>query len=232
MGKLTHHKGEVPRKEWKKAIKQWISVAIPYAVVWLLTFFPMGILVAMSSRKQVVHPQGNKVRSFHSGKYIVEGSSGEWEYWNSPWKICTYWNNLEDGTLGEPSGKHSARCEGKERTFWNQYVWTTRNPFNWGKRTLDFYHCDVNNCDIEYWGDYDVTDKENTGDRWHFCKARNRITGKVYYWYRSTKFVSDTEVKQAAIGFKIKPSHANEVQDHDDEDKAFTIRIPVTTTID
>lgn len=231
MSKLTHHQGSIPKKEWRRAIVSWILVTIPYAFGWLLTF-PMGLLVAYTARKQTEHPQGKNIQSFHSESYIADGSSGEWFYWNSTVKLCKWWNNYEDGVLGEPSGKHSARCDGKERSFINKYLWTIRNPFNWGKRTLPLFHCKVNDCDIEYWGDYEVTDKEVTDDAWHFCKATDRNSGRVYYWYRSVKSVSDTQVRQASIGFKIKPSHATEIQDSDDEDKAFTIRLPVKTTID
>ena len=231
MTRLTHHTGSIPKNELFKAILSWILVAIPYAVGWVLTFV-MGLLVAATSKKQTAHPQGKDLTSKHEPGYIKAGSSGEWEYRNSDWRICKWWNNLEDGTLGEPSGKHSARCAGNERSFLNQYLWTIRNPFNYGKRTRPLFHCKVNDCDIEYWGDFEISDKEEGQTGWHFCKATNRKNGKVYYWYRSVKNVGDNKVKVAAIGFKIKPIHALVVQDIDDEDKAFTVRLPVKTNID
>ena len=231
MSKLTHSGYKIPKLELAKAVLNWTAVAVPYGLGWLATFI-MGIFVALTSTTTLVHPQGKKVFGKHSDKYIAEGSSGEWAYWNSPYKILRWWNNYEDGTLGEPSGKHSADCAGKERSFWNQYLWTIRNPFNYAKRTIPLFHCLVNNCDIEYWGDFELSDKDVGKGGWQFCKATDRTTGKVYYWYRSVTYAGDNQVRVAAIGFKIKPSHALNEQDADDRDKAFTLRIPVKTNID
>ena len=231
MSRLTKHEGSIPKVELAKAILSWLIVAIPYSLGWLLTYV-MGIIVAATSKPQKVHPQGKKIFSKHSDNYIAEGSSGEWEYWNSNVPFVKWWNNYEDGTLGEPSGKNSARVKGKERTFLSQYLWTIRNPFNYAKRSIPLFHCKVNDCKIEYWGDFEISDKEEGRSGWHFCKATDLNTGKVYYWYRSVKNVGDDKVKVAAIGFKIKPGHALVIQDDDDKDKAFTIRLPVKTNID
>lgn len=57
-------------------------------------------------------------------------------------------------------------------------------------------------------------------------------TGKTWYWYRSVKSAGVGKVRVAAIGFKIKPAHALGIQDKDDEDKAFTLRLPVKTSVD
>ncbi len=231
MTRLIKHTGDVPKSEVVKAILSWIAVAIPYSLGWVATFV-MGAFVALTSTQQKVHPQGKKIFSKHSDKYIIEGSSGEWEYSNSDVRILKWWNNLEDGTLGEPSGKHSARVQGKERSFISQYLWTIRNPFNYAKRTIPLFFCPVDDCVIEYWGDYEVSDKMQGSSGWHFCKATDQKTGRVYYWYRSVEVVSAAQVRQACIGFKIKPSHAMQIQDADDKDKAFTIRLPVKTNID
>lgn len=231
MSNLTDKGRVIPKREIAAAILSWIVVVVPYFFGWIATYL-MGIFVALTSKPQNVHPQGKKIFSKHSEKYLAAGSSGEWEYWNSPYKILKWWNNYEDGTLGEPSGKHSARCKGKERSFINQYLWTIRNPFNYAKRSIPLFHCKVNNCDIEYWGDMEISDKEEGQGGWHFCKATDRTNGKVYYWYRSVKNIGGGKVKVGAIGFKIKPAHALVVQDNDDEDKAFTVRLPVATNID
>lgn len=231
MSRLTKHEGSIPKVELAKAILSWLIVVIPYSLGWLLTYV-MGIIVAATSKPQKVHPQGKKIFSKHSDKYIAEGSSGEWEYWNSNVPFVKWWNNYEDGTLGEPSGKNSARVKGKERTFLSQYLWTIRNPFNYAKRSIPLFHCKVNDCKIEYWGDFEISDKEEGQGGWHFCKATDLNTGKVYYWYRSVTPCGENKVKVAAIGFKIKPAHALVVQDDDDKDKAFTIRLPVKTNID
>ena len=231
MPRLTKHEGKVPKVELAVAILSWVLVAIPYFVGWLLTYL-MGIVVAITSKPQSSHPQGKSLTSKHSDKYIAEGSSGEWEYWNSDLPFVKWWNNYEDGTLGEPSGKNSARVKGKERSFISQYLWTIRNPFNYAKRSIPFFHCKVNDCDIEYWGDFEISDKKDGQGGWHFCKATDKNTGKVYYWYRSVKNVEGNQVRVAAIGFKVKPAHALILQDVDDADKAFTVRIPVKTHID
>lgn len=231
MGNLVKHEGKVPKIEIIKAILSWVAVGVPYFFGWVATYV-MGIFVALTSKPQTVHPQGKKTFSKHSDKYIAEGSSGEWEYWNSNVPFVKWWNNYEDGTLGEPSGKNSARVKGKERTFLSQYLWAIRNPFNYAKRSIPLFHCKVNDCKIEYWGDFEISDKEEGQGGWHFCKATDLNTGKVYYWYRSVKNVGDNKVKVAAIGFKIKPAHALVVQDDDDKDKAFTLRLPVKTNID
>lgn len=231
MNTLTHKGNKVPKTELFKAILNWTKTVIPYSVGWLLTL-PMGILVAATSRKQSNHPQGKSVDSTHKNEYIRQGSSGNWEYWNSPYKILQPWNNYEDGTLGEPSGKHSARVGGKERSIWNQYLWTIRNPFNYTKRSVPLFFCPVNDCNIEYWGDFSLSDKVEGANGWHFCKAVHRETGKTWYWYRSVKSAGEGKVRVAAIGFKIKPEHALVIQDKDDEDKAFTIRLPVVTKVD
>lgn len=231
MNRLEYKGDKVPLIVWCNAWKEWLSILSTYSIGWALTYI-MGIGVALTSRPMKVHPQGKPLNSFHSVKYYSEGSSGSWEYWNSPYKIFKPWNNYEDGTLGEPSGKHSARVKGKERSFISQYLWTIRNPFNYAKRSIPLFHCKVNDCDIEYWGDFEISDKEDGQGGWQFCKATDRNTGKVYYWYRSVKSAGNNQVRVAAIGFKVKPAHALILQDKDDEDKAFTIRLPVKTNID
>lgn len=231
MGNLVKHEGKVPKIEIIKAILSWVAVGVPYFFGWVATYV-MGIFVALTSKPQTVHPQGKKTFSKHSERYITEGSSGEWEYWNSNVPLVKWWNNYEDGTLGEPSGKNSARVKGKERSFISQYLWTIRNPFNYAKRSIPLFHCKVNDCDIEYWGVFEISDKQGGQGGWHFCKATDKNTGKVYYWYRSVKNVGNNQVRVAAIGFKIKPAHALIIQDVDDEDKAFTVRLPVKTSID
>lgn len=231
MNRLTHRGNKIPKREIFKAVLQWVGVVIPYGVGWVLTFL-MGIFVALTSRKQSVHPQNKPLSSTHSLKYKEQGSSGEWEYWNSSFPLLKWWNNYEDGTLGEPSGKHSARVKGDERSFWSQYSWTCRNPFNYGKRSIPLFFCPVNDCIIEYWGEFELSDKEVNAGGWQFCKATNTVTGRTYYWWRWVIPVDSEKVRVAAAGFKIKPSHALLLQDEDDKDKAFTLRFPVKTTIE
>lgn len=79
MSRLSHKGYSVPKKEVAKAVLNWVKTIIPYSIGWILTF-PMGILVAITSKKQTFHPQGEPVTDTHRDKYIQEGSSGSWEY--------------------------------------------------------------------------------------------------------------------------------------------------------
>jgi len=214
---------QVPLRYRLAAYWQWLVVSIPLGLGVALTYFPMGMLVALTARPAVNHLHERS--AIHSPQYRALGSSGFWEYWASPWRWLDAWNNYEDGTLGEPSGKHSARCGGKERTWLNQYLWICRNSFNKAKRTSSFFACFVNDCDIEWWGSRTLSDKDQPVPGWHFCRAVHRKTGRVYYGYRRVALNDDGSVYNAVFGFKIKPGHAGTVQDADDLDKAFTLRI-------
>ncbi len=213
----------VPIRYLLAAIIQWAWVCVPFSICWALTYFPMGMLVALTARQTTNH-LGER-EGPHSDKYIAEGSSGRWEYWASPWRLLWPWNNYEDGALGEPSGKHSARVGGRERTWWSQYQWLCRNAFNQGKRTSRLFACFVNDCDIDWWGSADLSDKAPIREGWYFCRAVERASGRVYYGYRRVRANKDGTVYNAVFGYKIRPTHASEMQDADDLDKAFTMRI-------
>lgn len=246
-----------PVKYWFAAILQWIGVFVLMAIGVLLTYFPMGFLVILTAE----HTKNafGESEADHSQKYIDAGSSGKWQYWASLKKWCAAWNNYEDGLWGEPSGKHSARCLGKEASFWNKFSWLCRNPFNQGKRTSRFFACFVNDCDIEFWGTGDVSDKDPIKGGWYLVRAVDRTTGRVYYGYRfvaanedltgwrkalvklvvalgnlfaKEKKSAEGTVYNAVFGYKIKPSHKDEVQDSDDLDKAFTARVQFASTPD
>lgn len=209
---------------------QWIGILLPFSLGVLLTYFPMGILVALTAKKTV--NQFGESESVHSQKYIALGSSGFWEYWASPFKLLDWWNNLEDGTLGEPSGKHSARVKGKERSFWNQYLWLCRNPFNKFKRTSKLLACPVNECTIRFWGAEKLSDKVVGQQGEYWIEATHKVTGRKYYGYKMIELNDDGTVNATTYGFKIKPEHANEVQAPDDADKAFTFRKQIGAAID
>lgn len=203
---------------------QFFVVGFVYAFGWALTYFPMGILVALTAKK-AVSPFGEEPRA-HDQKYIDQGASGWWEYWATPIKWLNPWNNLEDGSLGESSGKTSARCKGKERTFWNQYLWMCRNPFNTAKRTSDFFACFVNDCVIQYWGVYTVSDSSSgVAPGWQLVKATRKTDGKTYWGFQYLYLKKSGKVFAVKAGFKIKPAHANQVQDADDLDKAWTFNV-------
>ncbi len=127
-----------------------------------------------------------EVSQLHDQKYMDEGASGVWRYRATDVKCLDGYNNYEDGLYGEPSGKHSARCNGDERTFWGQFKWLMRNPFNKGKRTSNKYSCFVNDCRLVHWGSDKLSDKTSSEETkgWYFVCAVNTITGKEYYCYR------------------------------------------------
>jgi len=216
---------DIPLRYRLAALWQWSWVGALIMLGTLLTYFPMGILVALTAKPATKHPQGKPLTARHSAKYMEAGASGWWEYWNSPWAFLRPWNNYEDGCLGEPSGKTSARQKGKERNRFRIYQWLCRNPFNWGKRSSSLFACFVNDCTIDWWGSTDViTDKAPAISGWYFVRAVHKTTGRVYYGYRSVKLNDNGTIDQGRFGYKIEPKHAREVQGADDLDKAFTLR--------
>lgn len=212
--------------DYIKATSKTVGILSVMVIFWILNF-PAAFLVALTAKRQEVHPMGKDLVEPHSDKYIRQGSSGIWEYWNSNVKLLKWFNNYEDGLLREPSGKNSAAVNGKERTVWAMTGWGWRNPFNWGKRTLPLFHCMVNECDVTYVGDYRVEDKDDAYPGWYFVKAVHRVTKRSYYGARWVKHYGNGKVRQAYIGFKLKPSHKDTTQSFDDLDKAFTVRFPV-----
>ncbi len=221
----------IPKEYRISAVEQWLSI-----LPMLFVHYIINIIVApfvIWTGKNTTNFVG-EVSQLHDQKYMDEGASGVWRYRATDVKCLDGYNNYEDGLYGEPSGKHSARCNGNERTFWSQFKWLLRNPANKLKRTSDKYACFVNDCRLVHWGKDKLSDKTASEDTkgWYFVCAVNTITGKEYYCYRSVKNAGEGKVKQSFVGFKIKPEHDNEVQDDDDLDKAFSVRLPFKTSID
>lgn len=210
--------------DYPKALVKTLIILAAYSIAILLTI-PAALLVAATARPQSTHPMGKPTEAKHSLKYIEQGSSGWWHYWNSNVKWLRWFNNYEDGLLREPSGKNSAAVNGKEYTFWNMVFWTWRNPFNWGKRTLPLFHCMVNECDVSYIGNHTLSDKVVGQGGWWIVKAKHRQTNRTYYGARWVKHYPGDKVRQLYIGFKIKPEHGDNTQTPDDADKAFTFRL-------
>ncbi len=213
----------IPFHDRFMAFFQWWGVGIPLSFGVVATFV-LGPLVILTAR-----PMKNAFGEFatrHTQRYINEGSSGNHVYLATPVRWLDGWNNYEDGLAGEPSGKHSARRAGQEYSFRSMYSWLIRNPFNKAKRTSSFFSCFPNGCDIEYFGTKTLSDKNSNPQTkgWQFVKAVDRKTARVYYGYRSIKLKADGTLDQVRFGFKLKPSHADQVQDADDLDKAFTLR--------
>jgi len=78
-----------------------VVLVYPLAIAWLK--FKYQVL----KKTHGANPFGESVKG-HRQKYKDAGSSGHWDYWNVG-GIFWLWGNDEDGYLGEPSGKHSAR---------------------------------------------------------------------------------------------------------------------------
>lgn len=251
---MSKVKWEAPTSVWIKAIFQWFYVGLVGIVLWALTYFPMGPLAILTSRFGT-NPYGESEEK-HSQKYIDQGSSGIWKYRYTTVPILEWFNVIEDGLYGEPSGKHSARVGGREHTFWNMYKWVTRNPFNQIKRTTRFFACYVNESVIKYWGDRELSDKNKEQEGSYLVMAVDQGTKKTYYGYRKVVYFDnlgwyqelkemfnkvsflkkyapmlENKVYQATLGYKIKPIHDTEVQDEDDLDKAFTFRVQIWANI-
>lgn len=95
---------EIPKLKLLQAVVSWLWVGFVYALALLVTPL-VSVVIVLTARKQDSHPLGEPTSVCHSQKYVVDGSSGVWEYWNSPY--FKWWNNYEDGLLGEPSGRWS-----------------------------------------------------------------------------------------------------------------------------
>lgn len=232
---------KIPFTTWLVVLLKWAFILICYVPMWLLNF-PMSLIVA-AVVKPMTNVFGESERD-HSQKYIDKGSSGRWVYYGTNLPIIKLWSNLEDG-IGEPSGRWSSLVKGKELKYWNKVKWFIRNPFNYGKRMLPIFACMVNDCDVSYYGNYEVSDRGTFSTGRYLAKAKHKKTGRTYYGYRAIflwedffkklkmktpKFFKDT-LQNLSLGFKVKPSHGDVIQVEDDRDKAFTFRIQFTREI-
>lgn len=77
------------------AIFKWTLILLASSVLWVLTY-PVSIIIALTARKQTSHPFGKPLSSVHRDKYIEQGSSGHWEYWNSNIKmLALVWSYIQ-----------------------------------------------------------------------------------------------------------------------------------------
>lgn len=173
-----------------------------------LVIVPIGLT---KTRYPDKHPFRDYVQRSHDQKYMVEGSSGNWIYERLPdWKIMRPFDNLNYGLRGEHNGRWSALVNGKEGKTWYKFRQAAiRNPSN-GMRYMDAFSCQVDNCDIVWWGDegpLDIQPKLHEG--WNFVKGVNRDTGKKYYSFQLVKGwgKKKTHAFRIRIGFKVEPSH-------------------------
>lgn len=238
-------------EEKLRAILQWFCVA-PIIAIGIIITIVLGWAVILTAKRQPENPFGVKSPQYHSDKYKQRGSSGVWYYMATTVPVLKWFGNYEDGLYREPSGKNSAACKGKEKTFLNMYLWLFRNPFNYAKRNTPILACFVNDCHVIHKGDEWLNDKERngTGSFWVIAAHRDpkwwhwsRYYGfrQVFMWDDIGWYMAVTtllakipgvkeeifrdRVYNAVFGYKIKPEHGEIVQDADDRDKALTFRI-------
>lgn len=217
-------------KDYIKAILQFCLLFIPFVVMRVIGLF-VGI-IAVNNTEKTTNKFG-EATSVHRQKYIDKGSSGSWDYIKPKWGWLWAWGNDEDGYLGEPSGKWSANVEGNERTKWNMYLWSAvRNPANNFSRYTSWYGCPVMECDVEYEGTYYLNDNDANATGTQFVVATHKITGRKYYAFRIVwKYPYLDRVFHVRLGYKLKPSHATDIQDEDDKIKGWAIRIAIAPRV-
>ena len=188
-------------------IQSFIQLTAKLVVALLgLIIVPIGLL---KTRFPSTHPFRDYVEIDHTQKYIDRGSSGHWVYERLPdWKIMKPFDNLNYGLRGEHTGRFSALHDGKESTFRVKFIQAAlRNPAN-GLRYTDFFSCQVDNCDIVWWGDegpLDIQPELKPG--WNFVKGTDRDTGRNYYGFKVVKGIGSSHAFQFRCGFKVEPSH-------------------------
>ena len=207
-------------------IKAFFQIVTLFVIrVFLIIVGLFASIAVVLTAKKATNKFGETTNS-HSLKYAKSGSSGVWWFVTSPCKILWPWCNDEDGCYGEPSGKWSATCKGKEHTLLNMYKWIAlRNPANNVSRYTDLFRCKPEQCVITYAGDYVLTDKSPVINGWQFTKAQHKTTNRCYYGFRFIAKWPDGDVFQIKAGFKVKPQHANVNLAVYDEDKGFTVGI-------
>lgn len=209
---------KVPLKMLLVAHKQWLPL-----LATRLIAVAIGVIIGPFIIKMGKHFPTNRFgegATPYNYDYAPNASKEGWEFFSldPDWRdksffhhFLWFYGNDEDGFLGDIRGKWSGICDGKERSFKNMYKWNAlRNPANNLSRYSQMFNCNVNNCDIEYWGDFDKDDGAT------LTKATDRDSGRVYYGYRNSA--------GANMGFKVYPKHALEVQPDDNEDRGFTYR--------
>lgn len=219
--------------EWAAAEKQWKRLAkkrLWYIVAGLF----MVILVIRKATTQGANRFGEGHCDYNTLIYTDADPLGWWFHSIPPeWRHESGWKrfmwlfgNDEDGLYGDRRGYWSDEQKGNEKTTWAMYKWAAlRNPANNLSRYTDDFACYPNDCTIEYWGDYDSPDDRPVKEGWHFVKATD-VAGRVFYGFRQVE-VEDDKVINRSFGFKLKPSHADNIQAPDDAHKGFTYRTKV-----
>ncbi len=230
---------EIPEHEWKAANKQWKELKnarwrpIIYGIFNTWRAIRASEIRSENAFGETAEPfPKTKYKGASDHGWAFKGVPPEWKDSGSKRKYALWEiSNDEDGFFGDRYGKWSEIRNGKERSLISQWLWCTfRNPANNFSRYV--LHCPVNECAIDFWGEYDTPDDSPLIEGWHFVKATHRLTGKVYYGYREVKkdhpnwFIRKVLKRtfNASYGFKLKPKHADEFQEPDDAHKGFTYR--------
>lgn len=239
MSKAIFHKGSVPFIIWIKAICRWIPLFILDSLIIIIGIF-IGPLIVLLLKKFDTNIFGEPKIIFNRDQYPNSSLQGweflsidpKWKTGNILQRFLWLFGNEEDGALGDRRGWWSNNVKGKERNFWNKYWWLTiRNPANNASRYTKLYSCMVNDCNIEYWYDYKTPDDSPLVLGKHFVIATDRNTDHKYYGYRNvmTLFKKYTDsytgwALNIVLGFKLKPSHADNFQAPDDAHKGSSYR--------
>lgn len=230
----------ITKKDYFLAFVQWFYLTIisftgviAGLVLYPFVFVPCILIKYKILKKPSTPNRFGKFQQKHDSDYIQNGSSKLWNYWSLDSKIAWPWMNGEDGSLGELSGKHSARWNGKERSYIAIIGWFIRNPFNNAKRYWDVMNCRPNECSLSWIGEGVrdekgrpvITDTKKGYDGWYFVKCVNKKTGRKYYGFRFVKCRKNDKVIHIILGFKIRPSHSDLIVVPDDMDKGVTFRV-------
>lgn len=246
--KAVYMGNKIPSKEWNKAKAQWWRLSVLRLFPMVLGWFIQPIIIKFYSMKFQTNAFGEPATKYNLLKYPNASPDGwHFESVRPYWKDASFFKNFiwwfgndEDGWMGDIRGEWSSMRNGKESSFFNKYWWSAhRNACNNFSRYSKYYACEVNHCTFEYWGDYDSPDNKPIVQGWHFVKATDSRNGSVYYGYREVTayegFFENRETSNnpedwddwavnKSYGFKIKPEHADNVQNPDDAHKGFTWR--------
>ncbi len=218
--------------KWYDPIFFLIQVPIQMAIKLFFALAGLFIIpVALTkTRFPDKHPFRDYVQRQHEQRYIAEGASGNWIYERLPeWPIIKPFDNLNYGLRGEHNGRWSALVNGKEAKPWYKFRQAAiRNPAN-GLRYWDLTSCQVDNCDISWWGDKGPL-QVNGGlvEGWNFVKGVDRDTKRKYYSFQLVHGwgKKKTHALRLRFGFKVEPSHIDRGDLPPRKERAtFTFRI-------
>lgn len=231
MSKAIYRGSAIPEGVWADARSQWFRLAAKRAFYILAGLIVVPLVIRLARTKEF-NRFGEGHCEYNRLIYEAANPMGWWFHALPPaWRNGNWWqrflwlfSNDEDGLYGDRRGYWSDRCYGEEKSFANKYKWAAlRNPANNLSRYTEDFACYPNQCQIEYWGDYESPDDSPVKTGWHFVKAKDKVTGRVYYGFRQVEREGG-KVYNRSFGFKLKPSHADEVQAPDDAHKGFTYR--------